>query len=102
MFEKAAAGEIPPGYEALRYELEQAFAQAACGKGRERHANNRHFEEQPILKICQLAGDGFAVGQVMKKLQEAQGMVARGEGEAALREVHGAIVYCAALAIHWR
>lgn len=91
-----------PGYDSLAQVLDLAYTQAALGKGKERHANALPFEAQAIIAIGRLHGAGFNAGQVTKKLTEAQGMIARGEREAALREVYGAIVYAASLAILWQ
>lgn len=88
------------GYEALSLELSYAYAQSSSGKGKERHANDRPFDRQPILELGRLYGPGFAAGQAAKKVQEALSMHAKGKftKEQALAEVHGGIVYLAALA----
>ncbi len=82
-------------YEALRAVLMDALAQAATGKGAERHANGRAFEEQPMIEIGRMVGLGGPAFQIMKKAQEACGMAGRGEHAAAERELLGAIVYTA-------
>lgn len=82
-------------YEALRSVLMDALAQAATGKGAERHANGNSFEDQPMLGIGRMVGIGGPAFQVMKKAQEACGMTNRGEYAAAERELLGAIVYAA-------
>lgn len=82
-------------YGALRAVLDLAYAQAAHGKGRERHANGLPFTDQPIFAIADMVGDGFLSGQAIKKIQEAQRM----DSAAAQREILGAIVYLAALHI---
>lgn len=84
------------GYEDLAYVLEQAFEQAARGKGKERHANQLPFNEQPIMTLQELYGPGFALGQAAKKTQEAQRMGT----DAAVRELLGAINYIAGAIIH--
>lgn len=89
---------MAPGYGALSLELQAAFAQSSEGKGKERHANGRAFDRQPILELGRLYGPGYAAGQAAKKTQEALGMLSRGDRDKALFEVHGAIVYLAALA----
>lgn len=86
----------PGGYTELASVLQAAFNQAAYGKGVERHANSKPFVEQPILKLCQMYGAGFAFGQAGKKMEEAQRM----DKDAAVRELLGAIVYIAAATIH--
>lgn len=92
------------GYEALGYELNEAYLQSSLGKGKERHANGRPFDRQPILELSRLYGPGFAAGQAAKKVQEALSMLDKGAftTEQALAEVHGGIVYLAAVAIRLR
>jgi hypothetical protein len=96
----------PPlaGYEALMRELAAAYEQSSAGKGKERHANGRPFDRQPILELSRLYGPGFAAGQAAKKVQEALSMLDKGAftTEQALAEVHGGIVYLAAVAIRLR
>ena len=82
-------------YAPLAAILQEAYDQAARGKGRERHANDRAFIDQPILEIGRMCGPGFNTGQSIKKQQEAMGMIARGEHGAAIRELLGAINYAA-------
>lgn len=89
-------------YTSLRNVLDAAFAQAATGKGAERHANGEDWTKQPIFTIAQQVGDGFNAGQVIKKVQEAQQMAARGEFQRAQHEVLGAIVYAASLHVLWQ
>ena len=84
--------KIPVGYEALGLVLSKAIDQAAHGKGKERHANGEPFEQQKICRISRAVGVGFAVGQAMKKAEEAL----RLEKSAGLRELLGAINYLAA------
>lgn len=85
-------------YAALQAILDEALHQSAQGKGAERHADGKPWTEQPIMRICETVGTGFAHGQALKKLGEAAGMLKRGEIDAARREVLGAIVYAAAVA----
>lgn len=80
-----------PGYEPLAEILRDAFAQAAFGKGKERHADERPFAEQPMQMLCDLYGHGFALGQAAKKSQESM----RLPYERARAELLGAIVYTA-------
>lgn len=76
--------------------LNDAFNQAANGKGKERHGNGKPFEHQPLFEISRMVGIGGPAYQVMKKTQEAVTMFVRGQHDAAIRELHGAIVYAAA------
>ena len=88
-----------PGYEQLAGVLEQAYDQAATGKGKERHANNLPFHDQRIQGISDLIGTerGLAY-QAMKKITEGMDLPTQ---EAMERELLGAIVYVAAMII-WR
>ena len=86
------------GYEPLARVLGLAYDQSAKGKGKERHANARPFAKQPIMEIGRMLGstaDG-EMYQIIKKVQEASNMVARGNAPAAKAELLGAIVYAAA------
>jgi hypothetical protein len=85
-----------PEYAELTRALDAALAQAASGKGKERHANGRTFDRQPIMEIARMVGPGYQIGQAMKKGQEAMGMQSRGETERARAELLGAINYMAA------
>lgn len=83
-------------YESLRGVLEEAYQQAASGKGAERHGNGLPFEEQPMQVISDLLdSDAFMAGQAIKKIQEA----ARMDSEAARREYLGAICYLAGVIV---
>lgn len=91
----------PEGYESLSAVLQDALAQAAEGKGAERHANGKPFEEQPIFVIQRLlighplAGQAF---QIIKKTIEAGRLYNIRGKEAAQHETYGAINYAAAMA----
>lgn len=85
-----------PGYEKLMDVLARAFNDAAFGKGKNRHAQGHPFHEQPMQKLCQLYGVGFALGQAGKKMQESQRM----QTDAAVRELLGAINYIAGAIIY--
>lgn len=92
--------EVLPGFYPLFRVLEAALEQSQRGKGRARHARGATpFARQPILEITRMVGIGGPAFQSMKKIQEACGMAARGEPEAAVRELLGAIVYTAATVI---
>lgn len=87
-----------PGYEALAGVLTEAYDQSARGKGKERHANQRPFTEQPIMRISRgRSSIGGLSYQIQKKADEAIGMVERGNHEAACKELMGSIVYAAAM-----
>lgn len=93
--EKLPQGSVR-GYEPLARVLGLAYDQSAKGKGKERHANGKPFAKQPIMEIGRMVGVGYHTGQIMKKVQEATSMAARGDAEAAKAELLGAIVYSAA------
>lgn len=80
-----------PGYHTLADVLARAFEQAAHGKGRERHANDKPFHLQPMQELIAAYGTGFSLGQAEKKARESQAM----EHDAMVRELLGAIVYLA-------
>lgn len=92
----------PDPYASLSVVLGDAFYQAAKGKGRERHANDLPFEQQPIMQGSRKFGLGSPLGQVDKKTGEALGMARRGEYAAAEAELLGAIVYAAAAVLRLR
>lgn len=96
----AIGAQAVKGYDSLHRVLLAAYDQASTGKGRERHANDLAFDDQPMQKLIDLYGVGFAHGQAAKKMQEAQGMLARGEIDRAIHEMLGAIVYSAGAIIH--
>ena len=85
-----------PEYAALSRSLSAAYNQAAAGKGKERHANGKAFDRQPIMEIARMVGPGYQLGQAMKKAQEASGMLSRNEPDRAQAELLGAINYLAA------
>lgn len=113
-----------PGYDDLERVLCLAYDQCARGKGKERHASDRTFMEQPINTIPQsknfLVGLGGLSYQVEKKSGETDRMCERAFAifsdkeedfdlsvklgveklEAALRESLGVIVYAAAKYLH--
>lgn len=82
---------IVPGYESLAEVLDRALEQCQSGKGKERHANGKVFEDQPIRTI----GDdfpGFLLGQATKKILESRAMTP----DRAERDLLGAINFIAA------
>lgn len=87
--------DIAALYTPLQDALAEAHDQAAFGKGRERHANGKPFDRQPIMEVGRIVGPSFNTGQAMKKLGEATQMFQRGEIDKAIHEIQGAIVYCA-------
>ena len=88
--------DIPEGYEALGLALGEAVAQAACGKGSERHAEKgEKFSGQLIMSIPKRLGEGgecFCLGQALKKICESR----RLPQARARAEILGAVNYLAA------
>lgn len=90
---------ILDGYDALRRIHALAVEQATDGKGKERHASDKPFDEQPIMSIQDLVGAGFALGQATKKTQEARRLARdkdNGGVEKAKADLLGAMNYLAA------
>lgn len=94
------APKTPGPYDELARILNEAFAQASTGKGRQRHAHSpvglRPWHEQPILANARQVGPAGPAMQTMKKSQEAIAMASRGDYDSAIAEFYGAIVYAAA------
>ena len=86
-------------YTALKTVLDKAFNQASQGKGKERHANNKPFTEQPICEIGRMVGLGYPLGQAMKKCQESLRLVNLKGVDSAKAELYGAINYIASAII---
>lgn len=88
--------DIPEGYESLGSVLAEAVAQAAGGKGAERHAySSEPFSGQLIREIPFRLGPGgecFCLGQAVKKIYESR----RLPPDRARAELLGAVVYIAA------
>lgn len=88
--------EIPEGYESLGLALGEAVAQAARGKGADRHAGKGEpFSDQLIMSIPRRLGPGgecFCLGQALKKICESR----RLPPDRARAELLGAINYVAA------
>lgn len=82
-------------YARLHDVLATAEDQAAGGKGKERHADDQPFEDQPIQWIEEHF-KSFQLGQAAKKMHESQ----RLPEDAAIKELLGAINYLAARVIY--
>jgi len=82
----------PEGYGPLSRVLTDALMQAAEGKGKERHATGEPFINQPIMSIARAVGEGYQLGQAIKKLIESQRLTT----DRAIAERLGAINYIAA------
>lgn len=86
---------VNPGYETLANVLQRALDQAQDGKGAERHADSKTFDQQPMQTIAGQVGPGFLSGQAIKKIQESQQLPAGRD----VAELLGAINYLAGLVI---
>lgn len=84
-----------PGYEKLADVLERAYAQAACGKGKDRHAAGEPFHEQVMQIGARKFGTGALLFQAFKKSEESQ----RLPHDRAVAELLGAINYLAGAVI---
>lgn len=81
-----------PSYVELAAVLDQAV-ERAVGKGETRHGLSEElFEDQDGFKVRSLVGDGFTLGQAIKKISEAKGL---GYGSERDVELLDAIVYLA-------
>lgn len=86
--------EIAAGYESLAEVLRLALEQAQGGKGKERHATEQPFVEQPSMADARLLGVAGPVFQARKKLLEAA-KCCEVAPERAVADLLGAIVYAA-------
>ena len=73
----------------FRRVLDEVVAQVLEGKGAQRHGRGAALGDQPWAWISKAVGPGFSLGQVLKKLDEAEHL----PPEAARRERIGAIAY---------
>jgi hypothetical protein len=85
--------EVEKGYEPLANVLIQALNQSQFGKGKQCHANNLPFLQQPIMTRAREVGEGGLAFQSMKKILEAFNCRERSR---AVEDMLGAIVYVAA------
>ena len=84
-------------YDVLRRTLSDAYDRAANGKGKERHASDEEFIQQPIFTITRALGNrpDPLLFQAVKKIYESQRLA----DPAACNELLDAIVYLAAAVI---
>jgi len=85
-----------PGYEPLANVLQEALDQSQLGKGRERHANDKPFLEQPIMTEGRNLGPAGLAFQARKKIREALNCP---DDERAIRDLLGAVNYTAAMVL---
>lgn len=87
-----------PGYEALELVLSLAYAQAAEGKGKERHANDLPFHAQPMQRESDdLESSVGLLYQARKKIREGATLPT---DERMIKEWLGAINYVAGAVIY--
>ena len=95
--------------KAARYYLAAALLvvldQVTKGKGSERHGETEGgrgltFSDQPIMTITRYVGNGYPLGQAMKKLSEVPALMKHKGRDAAYKEILGAIAYAAAAALY--
>lgn len=87
-----------PGYERLAAVLQMAHDQAAGGKGKERHANDKPFHEQRMLSISHELGSPYGMAyQACKKISEGLQL---GDFERTVAELLGAINYTAGIVVY--
>jgi len=78
--------------------LNDVTGQVFSGKGTERHGHGDTFAEQPWVAISRNVGDGFVLGQALKKVMELRSFDNVPQYK---REAIGAIVYLV-MAIMWK
>lgn len=85
--------------------FDDVLDQVTKGKGSERHGETEGgrgltFSEQPIMTITRYVGNGYPLGQAMKKLSEVPALMKHKGRDAAYKEILGAIAYAAAAALY--
>jgi hypothetical protein len=95
LFTKDEEKPVPDNYYELKRVLKEAHDRAAFGKGYERHADYKPFENQDICTELIIFGTGPALFQIRKKAKESL----RLSREQARNELLDIIVYAAAAAI---
>lgn len=85
------AVNVPANYKRLGQTVERALRRIIDGKGAQRHSGHLPWVKQPMFDIGAKVGSGFAIGQVLKKIDEALRM----EDAAAVNELLDCIGYLA-------
>jgi len=86
-------------YKGLFNVLMDAYLQASVGKGKERHAEDKPFEDQDICREARDIGLAGPIFQARKKCKEALRLVELGRPDQAVTDLLGAINYIAATVI---
>ena len=95
MWDGIDKADIDEKYVELKEVFDLAYGEAAYGKGKDRHADNDRYEEQPIMWIERYF-PSFQLGQAVKKMHESQRLPVND----AIKELHGAMVYIAARVVY--
>jgi hypothetical protein len=85
---------ISPGYEKLADVFQLALDRSQGGKGKERHANDLPFHEQPIIRHT--FGEDADLYQCFKKALEIPKIKEKHGVETAMKECLDIMVYAAA------
>lgn len=85
--------------------FDDVLKQVTDGKGNERHGKTEDgrdltFLDQPLMVITRYVGNGFPLGQAMKKLSEVPAILSQKGKDAAYQEILGAIAYAASAALY--
>ena len=97
--------QTPVDHHPLESVFSDVLDQVTKGKGSERHGETEGgrgltFSEQPIMTITRYVGNGYPLGQAMKKLSEVPALMKHKGRDAAYKEILGAIAYAAAAALY--
>jgi hypothetical protein len=94
---------VPPDYAELTAVFADAVAQAAGGKGVERHGKGLPFERQPLMtELDQMGTPAGMFFQARKKVLELYRNAADRGADWAYNEGLGALVYIASGLLHYR
>lgn len=85
--------------------FDDVLKQVMDGKGKERHGKTEDgrdltFLDQPLMVITRYVGNGYPLGQAMKKLSEVPAILSQKGKDAAYQEILGAIAYAASAALY--
>ena len=85
--------------------FDDVLKQVTGGKGYERHGKTEDgrdltFLDQPLMVITRYVGNGYPLGQAMKKLSEVPAILSQKGKDAAYQEILGAIAYAASAALY--
>lgn len=102
-FSASSIEPVSNPYDTLSSIFNEALHRASEGKGKDRHANGKPFDEQPIVALnLTLSSQDGPLFQIQKKCAEASRFYASGERERAENELLDCIVYAAGAVITGR